>query len=103
MQPYTLGECLRDLLDLSARLLVVGGRLVYFLPATPETYCEEEVPGHPALRLVANRWGLGGWVWCGWVVWVGWGGVGWGGVGWGGVGWWNGWGVVDAGQYKGFS
>ncbi|KAG2435965.1 hypothetical protein HYH02_011679 [Chlamydomonas schloesseri] len=53
-QPYTLGECLRDLLDLSARLLVVGGRLVYFLPATPETYSEAEVPGHPALRLVAN-------------------------------------------------
>ncbi|KAG2424414.1 hypothetical protein HXX76_014468 [Chlamydomonas incerta] len=53
-QPYTLGECLRDLLDLSARLLVVGGRLVYFLPATPETYNEAEVPGHPALRLVAN-------------------------------------------------
>ncbi|GLC40262.1 hypothetical protein PLESTB_001633100 [Pleodorina starrii] len=54
MQPYTLGECLRDLLDLSARLLVVGGRLVYFLPATPETYDEAEIPRHPALELVAN-------------------------------------------------
>ncbi|GIL78955.1 hypothetical protein Vretifemale_8342 [Volvox reticuliferus] len=54
-QPYTLGECLRDLLDLSARLLVVGGRLVYFLPATPETYDEAEIPQHPALKLVANR------------------------------------------------
>ncbi|GIL78953.1 hypothetical protein Vretimale_203 [Volvox reticuliferus] len=53
-QPYTLGECLRDLLDLSARLLVVGGRLVYFLPATPETYDEAEIPQHPALKLVAN-------------------------------------------------
>ncbi|KXZ47218.1 hypothetical protein GPECTOR_37g224 [Gonium pectorale] len=53
-QPYTLGECLRDLLDLSARLLVVGGRLVYFLPATPDAYDEAEVPAHPALRLVAN-------------------------------------------------
>ncbi len=48
------GECLRDLLDVSARLLRVGGRLVYFLPAAPEVYREEEVPRHPALRLVAN-------------------------------------------------
>ncbi|GLI63539.1 hypothetical protein VaNZ11_006528 [Volvox africanus] len=53
-QPYTLGECLRDLLDLSARLLVVGGRLVYFLPATPGTYDEADIPQHPALKLVAN-------------------------------------------------
>jgi hypothetical protein len=30
--PYTLGECLLDLLDSAARLLRVGGRLVYFLP-----------------------------------------------------------------------
>ena len=30
--PYMLGECLRDLLDVSARLLVLGGRLVYFFP-----------------------------------------------------------------------
>ncbi|EFJ46403.1 hypothetical protein VOLCADRAFT_62647 [Volvox carteri f. nagariensis] len=53
-QPYTLGECLRDLLELSARLLVVGGRLVYFLPATPETYDKAEIPQHPALELIAN-------------------------------------------------
>lgn len=48
------GECLRDLLDLSARLLRVGGRLVYFLPTAPEVYREEEVPRHPALRQVSN-------------------------------------------------
>lgn len=54
-QPYTLGECLRDLLELSARLLVRGGRLVYFLPATPDTYNEADIPQHPALQLVANR------------------------------------------------
>jgi hypothetical protein len=49
-----LGECLRDLLDLSARLLRVGGRLVYFMPAAPEAYDDSEVPQHPALSLVAN-------------------------------------------------
>ncbi|GAX79848.1 hypothetical protein CEUSTIGMA_g7288.t1 [Chlamydomonas eustigma] len=52
--PYTLGECLRDLLDLAARLLVVGGRLVYFFPSAPETYREDEIPAHPALQLVYN-------------------------------------------------
>jgi tRNA (guanine10-N2)-methyltransferase len=45
---------LRDLLDLSARLLKRGGRLVYFLPAAPEVYRDDEVPRHPALALVAN-------------------------------------------------
>lgn len=52
--PYTLGECLRDLLDFSARMLVPGGRLVYFFPASPETYKESEVPGHPNLKLICN-------------------------------------------------
>lgn len=33
--PYTLGECLLDLLESSARLLRLGGRLVYFLPVGP--------------------------------------------------------------------
>eukprot|EP00955_Chlamydomonas_euryale_P002439 26529-Chlamydomonas_euryale.AAC.1 len=33
--PYSMGECLRDLLDMAARLLVEGGRLVYFFPANP--------------------------------------------------------------------
>ena len=31
-----------------------GGRLVFFLPATPETYREEELPVHPVLQLVEN-------------------------------------------------
>lgn len=52
--PYTLAECLHDLLDLAARLLRVGGRLVYFMPAAPGFYSEEELPRHPALEMVAN-------------------------------------------------
>jgi tRNA (guanine10-N2)-methyltransferase len=35
--PYTLAECLADLLESAARLLRLGGRLVYFLPVT--SYC----------------------------------------------------------------
>ncbi|CAI5962718.1 unnamed protein product [Closterium sp. NIES-64] len=52
--PYSLEECLHDLLDTSARLLVIGGRLVYFYPAAREEYLPEEIPGHPCLKLVAN-------------------------------------------------
>mmetsp|Transcript_40151 Transcript_40151/g.89077 ORF Transcript_40151/g.89077 Transcript_40151/m.89077 type:complete len:494 (+) Transcript_40151:82-1563(+) len=52
--PYTLGECLRDLLDFAARTLLVGGRLVYFFPASVEDYQESEIPTHPALTLIAN-------------------------------------------------
>lgn len=53
--PYSLlAECLHDLLDAAARLLVTGGRLVYFLPAVPEAYSEARLPRHPALELVCS-------------------------------------------------
>eukprot|EP00887_Chlorella_sp_A99_P004084 scaffold23.g4084.t1 len=52
--PYTLGECLRDLVGLAAWLLVPGGRLVFFCPAAEGYYCESELPTHPAMQLVAN-------------------------------------------------
>lgn len=52
--PYTLAECLHDLLDAAARLLRPGGRLAYFMPSAPGFYFEEEVPRHPALGMVAN-------------------------------------------------
>lgn len=52
--PYSLVECVHDLLDLAAKMLVMGGRLVYFYPVlrdddTPDpTY-----PEHPCFKLVA--------------------------------------------------
>jgi tRNA (guanine10-N2)-methyltransferase len=49
-----MGECLRDLLSLAARTLIVGGRVVFFIPATEETYGEDELPYHPCLRIVYN-------------------------------------------------
>lgn len=49
---------MRDLLDFSAQTLVVGGRLVFFLPATIDTYGEDELPQHPALKIVYNRYAL---------------------------------------------
>lgn len=37
--PYALGECLLDLLEMAARRLRRGGRLVYFLPVRPFLRC----------------------------------------------------------------
>lgn len=51
---YEIEELLRDLLGLSVRHLVIGGRLVYFLPVTN---CGSDfvdfIPSHPSLRLLS--------------------------------------------------
>lgn len=51
---YHGSRVFEDLLNLAARMLRVGGRLVYLLPAIRENYCKEAVPTHPYLRLVGN-------------------------------------------------
>lgn len=53
-QPYPMYECMDDLLDFSARILKLGGRLVYFFPAAVDLYEDQQVPQHPALHLVSN-------------------------------------------------
>ncbi|KAJ2227800.1 NADPH-adrenodoxin reductase, partial [Coemansia sp. RSA 475] len=45
---------IRDLLHLAAEKLVVGGRLVYWLPTVAGEYTPHDVPEHPVLQLVAN-------------------------------------------------
>lgn len=52
--PYTLAECLQDLVKLAARLLIVGGSLVFWIPAAPGFYKESELPSHPVLEYIAN-------------------------------------------------
>lgn len=52
--PYSLGECIADLLDNAAAMLRPGGRLVYFLPAVIEAYSDDLLPLHPSLDVVAN-------------------------------------------------
>jgi tRNA (guanine10-N2)-methyltransferase len=60
--PYPLGDCLADLLDWAARVLVPGGRLAYWAPALPldeegvgtavtsgMVSSSEELPQHPNL------------------------------------------------------
>lgn len=52
--PYPLAECLRDLVGAAARLLVEGGRVVFWVPCAPGFYAEDELPTHPAMAVVAN-------------------------------------------------
>lgn len=52
-QRVVLVEFIEALLQFSADMLVPGGRLVYWLPTTPE-YDDADVPSHPALELLSN-------------------------------------------------
>lgn len=54
---------LKDLLSTASKLLVMGGRLVFWMPSTIE-YRESDLPRHPCFKLVSNslqqitlRWG----------------------------------------------
>ncbi|KAA0703558.1 tRNA (guanine(10)-N2)-methyltransferase -like protein [Triplophysa tibetana] len=51
---YHLSDIFADLLNFSAHHLVLGGRLVYWLPVYKPEYCEEMVPLHPCLTLISN-------------------------------------------------
>ncbi|XP_015875206.2 uncharacterized protein LOC107412023 [Ziziphus jujuba] len=55
--PYCLAECVHDLLDLAARMLVMGGRLVFFYPVLREDdYVEKEnnFPEHQCFKLIST-------------------------------------------------
>ncbi|KAJ1797139.1 hypothetical protein LPJ59_003325 [Coemansia sp. RSA 2399] len=59
---YEMSDVISDLLELAAEKLVVGGRLVYWLPTVVNEYEPKDVPLHPALKLVANsEQPFGGW------------------------------------------
>jgi len=51
--PYSSPDILKDLLYLAARLLCIGGRLVYWLATTNE-YSEKDLPLHPCLSIISN-------------------------------------------------
>lgn len=52
---YSLAECVHDLLDLAARMLVMGGRLVYFYPVLRDDDSgDTDFPEHPCFKLVAS-------------------------------------------------
>ncbi|KAI3445693.1 hypothetical protein Pfo_002358 [Paulownia fortunei] len=53
--PYSLVECVHDLLDHAARMLVMGGRLVYFYPVLrEEDSADPTFPEHPCFELIAT-------------------------------------------------
>ncbi|KAJ1402284.1 tRNA guanosine-2-O-methyltransferase, TRM11 [Sesbania bispinosa] len=52
---YCLVECVHDLLDLAAKMLVMGGRLVFFYPVLREEYFTEiHFPEHPCFKLISS-------------------------------------------------
>ncbi|KAG7469916.1 hypothetical protein MATL_G00133890 [Megalops atlanticus] len=51
---YHLSDIFSDLLRFAARYLVMGGRLVYWLPVYRPEYREEMIPLHPCLTLISN-------------------------------------------------
>ncbi|RVE62468.1 hypothetical protein OJAV_G00157260 [Oryzias javanicus] len=53
-QAYHLSDIFTDLLNFSAHHLVLGGRLVYWLPIYRPEYCDEMVPLHPCLQIISN-------------------------------------------------
>ncbi|XP_024539201.1 tRNA (guanine(10)-N2)-methyltransferase homolog isoform X1 [Selaginella moellendorffii] len=51
---YILEECVHDLLDMAAQLLVTGGRLVFFYPLSREEGADNKLPDHPCFQLVSS-------------------------------------------------
>uniref|UniRef100_A0A8D2IXI3 tRNA (guanine(10)-N(2))-methyltransferase TRMT11 n=1 Tax=Varanus komodoensis TaxID=61221 RepID=A0A8D2IXI3_VARKO len=51
---YNLSDILFDLLKFASEYLVIGGRLVYWLPVYKPEYTEEIIPQHPCLKLISN-------------------------------------------------
>ncbi|XP_057974054.1 uncharacterized protein LOC131161991 [Malania oleifera] len=52
---YSLAECIHDLLELATRMLVMGGRLVFFYPVLRDNdLTDNRFPEHPCFKLVAT-------------------------------------------------
>ena len=54
MIDYDMEDVVVDLINFSVRYLRVGGRLVFWLPTATREYKIEDLPTHPALKLIAN-------------------------------------------------
>lgn len=51
-KPYCVSDVMVDLLDVAAKTLVMGGRLVYIIPSMIDFDVEMDLPRHGCLRLV---------------------------------------------------
>jgi tRNA (guanine10-N2)-methyltransferase len=54
MIEYEMSELVADLIKFAATYLVVGGRLVFWLPTLNDEYVAEDIPSHPSMQLIAN-------------------------------------------------
>ncbi|WVZ75032.1 hypothetical protein U9M48_023128 [Paspalum notatum var. saurae] len=54
--PYSLAECVHDLLHLAARMVVMGGRLVFFYPVLrgEDGAASPQFPEHPCFKLITS-------------------------------------------------
>ncbi|PVU94180.1 hypothetical protein BB561_002743 [Smittium simulii] len=52
--PYEMSDVIVDLLTFAATFLVVGGRLVFWLPTVTEEYSDSDIPTNNHLKLIAN-------------------------------------------------
>ncbi|AQK71729.1 uncharacterized protein LOC100280406 [Zea mays] len=54
--PYSLAECVHDLLHLAARMVVMGGRLVFFYPVLrgEDGTANPQFPEHPCFKLITS-------------------------------------------------
>ncbi|CAI5437446.1 unnamed protein product [Caenorhabditis angaria] len=53
-EEYNLENTYCDLLDLAANMCIIGGRVSFWYPVILADYCEENLPKHPAMRLIFN-------------------------------------------------
>jgi len=51
-KPYVVSDVMADLLDVAARTLVLGGRLVYIIPSMRDFNPETDLPRHDCLKLI---------------------------------------------------
>jgi tRNA (guanine10-N2)-methyltransferase len=54
MEVYEMSQVITDLIAFAATYLVVGGRLVFWLPTLNDEYTPEDVPTHPQMSIIAN-------------------------------------------------
>eukprot|EP00924_Labyrinthula_sp_SR-Ha-C_P012562 snap_masked-scaffold_10-processed-gene-10.26-mRNA-1 protein AED:0.22 eAED:0.22 QI:0/0/0/0.33/1/1/3/0/519 len=52
--PYAPEDLLPELVDSAARLLTIGGYLVYLLPVNVQNYSDNILPKHKCLKLISN-------------------------------------------------
>jgi len=50
--PYSVSDVMADLIDMAARTLVMGGRLVYIIPSMRDFDPHSDLPQHPCLQSV---------------------------------------------------